>query len=96
FQDHIKDCDLSSAFSSAKTFTSELTAQLHPCPLQITMCTQLSSSVFICCQSGQQSSIPTSRAPSSTVSMLISRTVSEPQCCHCGWRGAHAPGCPFK
>ncbi|KAG7442606.1 uncharacterized protein BT62DRAFT_905345 [Guyanagaster necrorhizus] len=21
---------------------------------------------------------------------------SEPQCCHCGWRGAHAPGCPFK
>ncbi|KAK0207265.1 hypothetical protein IW262DRAFT_1420648 [Armillaria fumosa] len=23
------------------------------------------------------------------------RGVSEPQCCHCGWRGAHAPGCPF-
>ncbi|CAL1694666.1 unnamed protein product [Somion occarium] len=19
-----------------------------------------------------------------------------PQCCHCGWRGAHAPTCPFK
>jgi hypothetical protein len=19
-----------------------------------------------------------------------------PQCCHCGWRGAHAPDCPFK
>ncbi|KAI0784222.1 hypothetical protein C8Q75DRAFT_736356 [Abortiporus biennis] len=21
---------------------------------------------------------------------------SAPQCCHCGWRGAHAPTCPFK
>ncbi|PBK73317.1 hypothetical protein ARMSODRAFT_952337 [Armillaria solidipes] len=21
---------------------------------------------------------------------------NEPQCCHCGWRGAHAPQCPFK
>ncbi|EIW64460.1 uncharacterized protein TRAVEDRAFT_25623 [Trametes versicolor FP-101664 SS1] len=21
---------------------------------------------------------------------------SSPQCCHCGWRGAHAPTCPFK
>ncbi|KAK7453423.1 hypothetical protein VKT23_011690 [Stygiomarasmius scandens] len=21
---------------------------------------------------------------------------SAPQCCHCGWRGAHAPNCPFK
>ncbi|EKM55379.1 uncharacterized protein PHACADRAFT_255967 [Phanerochaete carnosa HHB-10118-sp] len=19
-----------------------------------------------------------------------------PQCCHCGWRGKHAPTCPFK
>ncbi|KAG9309070.1 hypothetical protein JVU11DRAFT_10952 [Chiua virens] len=19
-----------------------------------------------------------------------------PQCCHCGWRGAHAPSCPFR
>ncbi|KAH8094734.1 hypothetical protein BXZ70DRAFT_356494 [Cristinia sonorae] len=19
-----------------------------------------------------------------------------PQCCHCGWRGAHAPTCPFN
>ncbi|KAI6159341.1 hypothetical protein EDD17DRAFT_1486826, partial [Pisolithus thermaeus] len=19
-----------------------------------------------------------------------------PQCCHCGWRGAHAPHCPFR
>ncbi|KAK0467580.1 hypothetical protein IW261DRAFT_1518906 [Armillaria novae-zelandiae] len=31
-------------------------------------------------------SMPTSKA----------RGVSVPQCCHCGWRGAHAPGCPFK
>ncbi|KAK0505358.1 hypothetical protein EDD18DRAFT_334350 [Armillaria luteobubalina] len=22
--------------------------------------------------------------------------LNEPQCCHCGWRGAHAPQCPFK
>ncbi|KIM82195.1 hypothetical protein PILCRDRAFT_820567 [Piloderma croceum F 1598] len=21
---------------------------------------------------------------------------SSPQCCHCGWRGSHAPNCPFK
>ena len=21
---------------------------------------------------------------------------SQPQCCHCGWRGAHAPTCPFR
>ncbi|EKM49575.1 uncharacterized protein PHACADRAFT_265118 [Phanerochaete carnosa HHB-10118-sp] len=20
----------------------------------------------------------------------------QPQCCHCGWRGSHAPNCPFK
>ncbi|KAF8131418.1 hypothetical protein EV363DRAFT_1398511 [Boletus edulis] len=19
-----------------------------------------------------------------------------PQCCHCGWRGAHSPSCPFR
>ncbi|KAI6030014.1 hypothetical protein EDC04DRAFT_2572637, partial [Pisolithus marmoratus] len=19
-----------------------------------------------------------------------------PQCCHCGWRGSHAPQCPFR
>ena len=19
-----------------------------------------------------------------------------PQCCHCGWRGDHAPDCPFR
>ncbi|KIY46835.1 hypothetical protein FISHEDRAFT_28679, partial [Fistulina hepatica ATCC 64428] len=19
-----------------------------------------------------------------------------PQCCHCGWRGSHAPDCPFR
>ncbi|KAI0830897.1 hypothetical protein BC628DRAFT_1356106 [Trametes gibbosa] len=23
-------------------------------------------------------------------------SASAPQCCHCGWRGAHAPSCPFK
>ncbi|KAI0082736.1 hypothetical protein K474DRAFT_1585337 [Panus rudis PR-1116 ss-1] len=21
---------------------------------------------------------------------------SQPQCCHCGYRGSHAPNCPFK
>ncbi|KIY45563.1 hypothetical protein FISHEDRAFT_49051 [Fistulina hepatica ATCC 64428] len=21
---------------------------------------------------------------------------SSPQCCHCGWRGEHAPDCPFR
>ncbi|ETW86746.1 hypothetical protein HETIRDRAFT_41255 [Heterobasidion irregulare TC 32-1] len=21
---------------------------------------------------------------------------SSPQCCHCGWRGAHSPTCPFR
>ena len=21
---------------------------------------------------------------------------SAPQCCHCGWRGAHSPNCPFR
>ncbi|KAI0784200.1 hypothetical protein C8Q75DRAFT_400166 [Abortiporus biennis] len=21
---------------------------------------------------------------------------SAPQCCHCGWRGGHAPTCPFR
>ncbi|XP_006453874.1 hypothetical protein AGABI2DRAFT_63000 [Agaricus bisporus var. bisporus H97] len=21
---------------------------------------------------------------------------SSPQCCHCGWRGTHAPDCPFR
>ncbi|KAF9235380.1 hypothetical protein BU15DRAFT_51444 [Melanogaster broomeanus] len=21
---------------------------------------------------------------------------SAPQCCHCGWRGSHAPTCPFR
>ena len=20
----------------------------------------------------------------------------EAQCCHCGWRGSHAPNCPFR
>ncbi|KZV71025.1 hypothetical protein PENSPDRAFT_651056 [Peniophora sp. CONT] len=22
--------------------------------------------------------------------------LSAPQCCHCGWRGSHAPNCPFR
>ncbi|EIN14340.1 hypothetical protein PUNSTDRAFT_57751, partial [Punctularia strigosozonata HHB-11173 SS5] len=23
-------------------------------------------------------------------------SMTAPQCCHCGWRGSHAPTCPFK
>ena len=23
-------------------------------------------------------------------------THNAPQCCHCGWRGDHAPNCPFR
>lgn len=37
----------------------------------------------------------TSAVDSSTSSTsCINHTA--PQCCHCGWRGSHAPNCPFK
>ncbi|CAL1704904.1 unnamed protein product [Somion occarium] len=26
----------------------------------------------------------------------IDMSNSAPQCCHCGYRGAHAPNCPFR
>ncbi|EMD42257.1 hypothetical protein CERSUDRAFT_79851 [Gelatoporia subvermispora B] len=43
-------------------------------------------------------------AQTSAPTPVSSHTASEqspanhnlPQCCHCGWRGAHAPTCPFK
>ena len=46
-----------------------------------------------------------SSAPAAPLSHHTSTTESSscvnysggaPQCCHCGWRGAHAPTCPFK
>ncbi|KAI0931639.1 hypothetical protein AcW2_000483 [Taiwanofungus camphoratus] len=44
------------------------------------------------------------QSPSAPVSGNVARSEdqpapvnhSAPQCCHCGWRGAHAPACPFK
>ncbi|PBK80036.1 hypothetical protein ARMGADRAFT_94120 [Armillaria gallica] len=38
----------------------------------------------------------TSHARPALTIHVPARGISEPQCCHCGWRGAHAPGCPFK
>ncbi|KAL4251291.1 hypothetical protein ABKN59_006757 [Abortiporus biennis] len=40
----------------------------------------------------------TSSAPNTNHSESSTACVNHgaPQCCHCGWRGAHAPTCPFK
>ncbi|PBK65370.1 hypothetical protein ARMSODRAFT_892030 [Armillaria solidipes] len=59
------------------------------------MCISSSSPVPYCRHSGHKSSIPASEPPLGSLLSNTSRGVSEPQCCHCGWRGAHAPGCPF-
>ncbi|KAG7440999.1 uncharacterized protein BT62DRAFT_1012026 [Guyanagaster necrorhizus] len=37
-----------------------------------------------------------SKSPSSNTPMFMRGRPNEPQCFHCGWRGGHAPGCPFK
>ncbi|KAK0209337.1 hypothetical protein DFS33DRAFT_1309394 [Desarmillaria ectypa] len=58
-------------------------------PLLITMCTSSSFSVPIL---GHE----TLHARPVLTTPVPTRRTSEPQCCHCGWRGAHAPGCPFK
>ncbi|KAF9495613.1 hypothetical protein BDN71DRAFT_1447278 [Pleurotus eryngii] len=40
---------------------------------------------------------PSSASITITSSVLsIPTNCSAPQCCHCGWRGSHAPNCPFK
>ncbi|EKM61543.1 uncharacterized protein PHACADRAFT_248221 [Phanerochaete carnosa HHB-10118-sp] len=36
------------------------------------------------------------RTTSSQHECTSSVTHNAPQCCHCGWRGDHAPTCPFK
>ncbi|CAA7264948.1 unnamed protein product [Cyclocybe aegerita] len=37
-------------------------------------------------------------ARTNTHTELVSDCInhSSPQCCHCGWRGAHSPNCPFS
>ncbi|KAI0658469.1 hypothetical protein C8Q70DRAFT_996031 [Cubamyces menziesii] len=46
------------------------------------------------------SSIPSAPSVAAACSVADSESctlaASSPQCCHCGWRGAHAPTCPFK
>ncbi|KAJ7082014.1 hypothetical protein B0H15DRAFT_853160 [Mycena belliarum] len=36
------------------------------------------------------------RATGSATNTLYASASRGPQCCHCGWRGEHAPNCPFK
>ncbi|EJF67311.1 hypothetical protein BD309DRAFT_858708 [Dichomitus squalens] len=55
-----------------------------------------------CCSAHSSSSQPPApslgAAPVSRAVQSAScpTSASSPQCCHCGWRGAHAPTCPFK
>ncbi|KIP04318.1 hypothetical protein PHLGIDRAFT_200072 [Phlebiopsis gigantea 11061_1 CR5-6] len=35
-------------------------------------------------------------APLPTAACTSAVTHNAPQCCHCGWRGDHAPNCPFR
>ncbi|KAG7439374.1 uncharacterized protein BT62DRAFT_1081639 [Guyanagaster necrorhizus] len=58
------------------------------------MCNSLSPSVMVFLHFRHEASY-TSPPSSTSVPMNNGRGASEPQCCHCGWRGAHAPGCPF-
>ncbi|KAK0209333.1 hypothetical protein DFS33DRAFT_1309372 [Desarmillaria ectypa] len=53
-----------------------------------------SNKVYQSC--GRKVSNLDSKSLSSNAPMFIRSRPNEPQCCHCGWRGAHAPGCPFK
>ncbi|KAK0450454.1 uncharacterized protein EV420DRAFT_1561840 [Desarmillaria tabescens] len=79
-------------FSPVKLRNSYLNQHcIHP-HTHTSMCTSSSSSVVVCDHSGHRSS---SVRPALTTSGPKGRGASEPQCCHCGWRGAHAPGCPF-
>ncbi|KDQ62904.1 hypothetical protein JAAARDRAFT_119996 [Jaapia argillacea MUCL 33604] len=57
-----------------------------------------SSSSQTCSHSSSPS--PISSMPVSTHSTTHGQeswvNQNAPQCCHCGWRGAHSPSCPFK
>ncbi|PBL04107.1 hypothetical protein ARMGADRAFT_43255 [Armillaria gallica] len=53
-----------------------------------------SSSAMVCYQTGIESS--SKSFAQETTTPINQAGGSSPQCCHCGWRGAHAPNCPFK
>ncbi|KAL1750832.1 hypothetical protein FB107DRAFT_223206, partial [Schizophyllum commune] len=49
----------------------------------------------MCCTAHTQPS-STPASAKATTGDAAPTNASAPQCCHCGWRGAHAPDCPFK
>ncbi|TRM58425.1 hypothetical protein BD626DRAFT_404727, partial [Schizophyllum amplum] len=56
-----------------------------------------STATNMCCQApATQTSSPANAAVASSTSDATRTHASAPQCCHCGWRGAHSPDCPFK
>ncbi|KAH9932087.1 uncharacterized protein BXZ73DRAFT_101464 [Epithele typhae] len=57
-----------------------------------------SSAAHTCQRSAPSSTVAIASTPVScaVVSEPAPANAGSPQCCHCGWRGAHAPTCPFK
>ncbi|KAI5835184.1 hypothetical protein K523DRAFT_228843, partial [Schizophyllum commune Tattone D] len=50
----------------------------------------------MCCTAHTQHSSTPASAKATPGDAAAPTNASAPQCCHCGWRGAHAPDCPFK
>ncbi|KAI4522610.1 hypothetical protein K525DRAFT_198388, partial [Schizophyllum commune Loenen D] len=50
----------------------------------------------MCCTAHTQPSSTPASAKATLGDAAAPTNASAPQCCHCGWRGAHAPDCPFK
>ena len=50
----------------------------------------------MCCTAQTQTSSTPVNVKVATTSDATHNHASVPQCCHCGWRGAHAADCPFK
>ncbi|OCH95723.1 hypothetical protein OBBRIDRAFT_720123 [Obba rivulosa] len=62
---------------------------MHCTPASTPACSRTAPSVA-------QTTAPTQTVSCHTASEQTPVNHNLPQCCHCGWRGAHAPTCPFK
>ncbi|KIM35607.1 hypothetical protein M413DRAFT_79204, partial [Hebeloma cylindrosporum] len=59
-------------------------------PTSNTMCTAAFTTTAVAVASYKSTAASTPTISESCINH------SSPQCCHCGWRGAHSPNCPFK
>ncbi|KAL1752806.1 hypothetical protein FB107DRAFT_277316 [Schizophyllum commune] len=81
----------------ARRWTCETHPFLPSTSLELTSIFDSPNTSFnMCCTAQTQTSSTPVNVKVATTSDATHNHASVPQCCHCGWRGAHAADCPFK